>query len=350
VLQHVESCLAGLLRVADRVVQEQFNSSGADVGRIAWGSVSLHWPMAGAQSSFPYAQSPRVVSAFHHDFPAAQEFALGRAIAQRPRRRGAAVADVPLAPSVGTSSEELAMFVQQFKDMASNLDEVCPSAATSTRSALILACRLIACRNVCLQAGAKNLLMWSPLFMPSMQGLMQAQPDARLRPSSGRRRTQEAVAELQRSADGAATLNSDAAVPGRSKPAGRPRPPKVNSVAVQRDARVHKLQQMYGCGGGDADGTAGVAANGVASAMGSGGGVGGGGALPPRAAAATSPYWDSSQHPRSPYSTRVSGTASAAGLTPARGGGSPGNDDDWENEVDGLLEWTTGLQVPSSPG
>jgi len=91
-----------------------------------------------------------------------QEFALGRALKQQHSRRGAQRPRTPLhestlsAASNGGSSyagssapppadgEDLSQFVQAFKEMANNLDE----------------------------EGAKNLLVWSPLFLPTVEGLM----------------------------------------------------------------------------------------------------------------------------------------------------------------------------------
>ena len=69
-----------------------------------------------------------------------QEFALGRAIAQRPYRTRP-VAGAPERAAAGPSDDALSEFVSAFKQMASQLDE----------------------------NGAKDLLKWSPLFMPSMQ-------------------------------------------------------------------------------------------------------------------------------------------------------------------------------------
>ena len=157
-----------------------------------------------------------------------QEFALGRALNQRHRgqRRGSAAPAAPaaaaaaasrpsappafsastsassgVAPSSGDTPEDLANFVTAFKEMASQLDE----------------------------DGARNLLMWSPLFVPTVQGLMR--PGARPRRAKPRLKASNPP-ELVHPAPSAADV----------------------ATAAARDAHMAQLQRMYAAGGaGDAD-------------------------------------------------------------------------------------------------
>ena len=97
--------------------------------------------------------------------------------------------------------EDLANFVTAFKEMASQLDE----------------------------DGARNLLMWSPLFVPTVQGLMR--PGARPRRAKPRLKASNPP-ELVHPAPSAADV----------------------ATAAARDAHMAQLQRMYAAGGaGDAE-------------------------------------------------------------------------------------------------
>ena len=99
-----------------------------------------------------------------------------------------------------TNQEDMAQFVAAFKEMASTMDE----------------------------EGARNLLMWSPMFMPTVQNLMNSNfagggsqgPKPRLKGAMPR--------EVK-----------------HPKPASRP-----NSALAQRKAHIAKMQAMYMGGGG----------------------------------------------------------------------------------------------------
>ncbi|KAL1528056.1 hypothetical protein AB1Y20_009422 [Prymnesium parvum] len=227
-----------------------------------------------------------------------QEFALGRAIAQRPPRRSGALQ----APSEEASEEELSQFVTAFKDMAADLDEA----------------TLIGYTCHCLQLstphpldGAKKLLKWSPLFMPSIPGLMlPAQPGAPR--ATGRSRMPAAREAGHRSASSSNTT-------GCRQASGKARQ-VPSAVAELRDARVQKLQQLYGCGASSTSCTGGECSSAPAPEL----------------------LSRSGSMPNTPGKVRTPGS----GTKP----GSPGNEDEWEDEVDGLLLWTSELQVPPSPG
>jgi hypothetical protein len=140
-----------------------------------------------------------------------QEFALGRALKQQNSRRrsradelsqssAASVASSACsgAPSTaappGDSPEDLSQFLQAFKEMASNLDE----------------------------DGARNLLVWSPLFLPTVEGLMRQGGEQGSRAPRGRLKKQNP--------------------PEVRKPAPHPR---AQAVAAERLEHMNKLKAMY---------------------------------------------------------------------------------------------------------
>jgi len=207
--------------------------------------------------------------------------------------------------------EELAQFVSAFKEMANNLDE----------------------------DGARNMLMWSPMFVPTVAGLMN---------NPFRGGSQAAKPKLK------------AGMPHELKhPAPRP-----NSAAAQRQAHLSKLKALYASGGGGAPGAA-EDAHAAAD-------IGAGAApeyvqrgpiqhMPPTIeglASAQMPVLDENADPsrgaaqsidNSPRSCRSgvpgspwAGTSKAMELAK----GTIPLDDDWEEEVDDLLNWTTQLPVP----
>ena len=126
-------------------------------------TLALHWTVAGARRQLHfilfYSADPAFrCRAAHHTlslFSLSQEFALGRALKQNNGRRrggGGPLANTSNVSSNGggsTSSStahdaDLSQFVEAFKEMANNLDE----------------------------DGARNMLAWSPLFLPTVEGLM----------------------------------------------------------------------------------------------------------------------------------------------------------------------------------
>lgn len=214
----------------------------------------------------------------------------------------------------GTDSpEDLQQFVAAFKEMASSLDE----------------------------DGARNLLMWSPLFMPTVEGLMNTRygsqgPKPRLK------------AGVPREAKHA---------PPRSRP---------SSAAAQRQAHIAKLQALYaGGGGGGGGGDDRGACDGAA---------GGGSALPGQVAGSfqsvhgaasmqgpsldadparsTGAVFESAVHTaEAPLGKPGAGFASQPPGSPWVGAQTVPKlpvalEDDWEEEVDDLLNWTTTLPVP----
>ena len=322
--------LAVLQCIPHSLIVQQPPPTRTNVGTVPWPSFAVYWALAGAQrkclasvlifyllatgtgklqvlppQTLPHPKHPPVspppTRTHTFSYPARlQEFALGRAIAQRPRRTRASEGPSP-SENAEPSDDALTEFVSAFKQMASQLDE----------------------------DGAKNLLMWSPLFMPNIQGLMR-RPQGDQQQTGSRRRSQEAAAQVQnRGQDSCGDPASAAARGGRNIPRARPAP-KMNPVAEQRDARVHRLQQMYGCGGSaeDMPTEASPMAPQRDALLSPGGGIG-------------------ARSPGMPTSTRSAVQAPGAG---GAGVQSSFDDDDWEAEVDGLLDWTTGLQVPSSPG
>ena len=292
-----------------------------------------------------------------------QELNLGRAIAQqqRPRhgrRRG---------PAPSASEADLTNFVETFKEVASQLDE----------------------------DGAKNLLLWSPLFMPTVQNLLQ--------PGSTVLDGVPPVRGTQRRAR-AAVAAEIAASPkkGQGGTGGTRRKSTDSSVKTQRQNRVDKLRHIYGCGEGggpSAGGGAGASQPGAvrvaayeplpaisspgvsvasgrpyvaeyASLLPSIGGAQGGGAcgcasyggsayLPGRHDVnGAQGYSGGSQLPpnrlppiRSPNRSRGDtrpDNFSPSGHSPTPGQyaswGAGGADEAWEDDVDDLLEWTRTLE------
>lgn len=232
-----------------------------------------------------------------------QEFALGRALKQTHQRKQQQQQQAPQAPteqllagvpqqstssySVASSSAasakgpgELSQFVAAFKEMADHLDE----------------------------ESAKNLLAWSPLFLPTVENLMR--PDGTFRPPKSKIR---------------------GPLP---KEVRHPAPhPRVQAAAAERLEHIAKMRQMYGVGMvGGAEEMAGrgsapppsAAAHGAASANGTTQqlrGRGDGGTAPGAFPAAP------------PQSTAAAAVGDDLG-------------DLSEDEVDDLLQWTTDLAVP----
>ena len=276
-----------------------------------------------------------------------QEMALGRALARHGERRGAAGAGLH-AHQAAAPNPEIHAFMARFKEMAATMDE----------------------------QGAQNLLRWSPLFMPTINSLIQpASADAALGldasatvPVGTTRRARAAVAsELLNVTDGGFV-----AAP-KPAPRGRGRRGSDGGVRQQRDARVSSMRALYGLGGD--------------------GGGGGDPAGPPAAADLRPPShdlrpsaperppvaaplfsFDVSAQPAARYETsalRMSdelGVPSGRALPPppppaGLGAVAPmyaaspqasqkwtpravgGLNDDWEDEVDDLLKFTQGLDA-----
>ena len=209
-----------------------------------------------------------------------QEFALGRALKHQHQRRRppAAAPESQTASNTSTASAsstataaaataasahppgDLTQFVTAFKEMAENLDE----------------------------EAAQNLLAWSPLFLPTVEGLMRGGDPGTRGPKSRIR----------------------APLP---KEVRNPAPhPRAQAAAAERLEHLAKMRQMYAAGmsGGEPAATCGSASS-VAPPRDSC--VSGGSAPPPPAT--------------------VAPPASAAGA----------DDDFLEDEVDDLLQWTTDL-------
>ena len=246
--------------------------------------------------------------------PMLQELALGKALKQRGAHPQHLTSDVFGSASAGTaltsttpilsassasprptqSPEELAQFVSAFKEMASTLDE----------------------------DGARNLLLWSPLFMPTVEGLMISGSQGRGRGSRTRLK---------------------AAMPHEAKhPAPITRP---SAAAAQREAHLAKLQAMYAHGSGGSGES--LVGQGIGPAA-----VG--------SEASTHPSVEHHGGVKSPGSRcldecnasvviPVTHAASRAGSHPQSSGSGAEFDpaaDDWEEEVDDLLNWTTSLSAP----
>ena len=240
-----------------------------------------------------------------------QEFALSRALNQRPRRGGGAsnTFAAPFDPTCSEASsttsgfsaassastrpadgpEELAQFVAAFKEMASTMDE----------------------------EGARNLLMWSPLFMPTVDNLMKNSSRSMGGPARKPRLKAAMPREVTHPAPNA----------------------QADAAAAQRQAHMAKLQALYMAG-----------------------------AVPPRPHETRMPPLHSA--PLHSTQTRPGGHGSAltpemhisaAGsttsyvdiyprVTPPRAACASalnaGLNDDWEEEVDDLLTWTTQLPTP----
>ena len=178
------------------------------------------------------------------------------------------------------------------------------------------------------------------------------------------------AAELQRGA-GFSRVHGDPAAGGGSRPVpARARAAvKANPVAELRDARVQRLQQLYGCAAAQE-----AAASGVACGVVGGAAVDLVTAAPSHGlasweAAAVPPPHARSHDWRDPYAAArmcsptqnpsrlaAAGSPPTRGRTPcspaphgSRGGTSAIDEDDWEAEVDGLLDWTSALHAPPSP-
>ena len=257
-----------------------------------------------------------------------QEFALGRAIADRPRRgRCAAPANAPSE----AGDADLAQFVSAFKDMAGKLDE----------------------------NGAKNLLEWAPLFMPAIQGMVSGAPAAP-QLSQGRR---PSLRQSQPRKPG---------IPAARSSSGK------KPLAEARDARLQQLQAMYFGADGAPDASAREPSppplpsasrhgegRGDEGRRGEEGRRGGGGSSPrlppvepfgavaPRGAApgaslSSSPRGGQGSRSRPSFSPPPRSPLPHAPPAPLPHALPAG--DEWEDEVDGLLEWTSSLAVPPSPG
>jgi len=150
-----------------------------------------------------------------------QEFALNRALSRRPAPPGEAAGPYHLPPishrpastSVASSaagpSNELQQFVAAFKEAAEQMDE----------------------------EGASNLLRWSPLFLPTVQTLMQ--PPSRLGTAAH--------------AAGAASTRTSTRPSGGSAPSVQQQ--KKASVRAQRERHITQMRALYSF---DADSDAGA--------------------------------------------------------------------------------------------
>lgn len=169
-------------------------------------------------------QSQLAAQALSHQTPMYigpwQEFALGRALQPTAgRRSGRRRVPVEAAPT----DTELNVLVHTFKELASQLDH----------------------------EGAKNMLRFSPLFMPTMQGLLNPMGGADVGPPvMSQHRALSNVAELQQAAAlrAADSLLPPAAERRRGGAGG------ATTVRGRRQKRVQQLQQMYSLGGGEAAG------------------------------------------------------------------------------------------------
>ena len=308
-------------------------------------------------------QSQMAAQALSHQTPMYigpwQEFALGRAL-HRPtagRRSGRRRVPVEAAPT----DTELNVLVHTFKELASQLDH----------------------------EGAKNMLRFSPLFMPTMQGLLNPMGGADVGPPvMSQHRALSNVAELQQVA---ALRAADSQLP----PAAERRRGGAgggSTVKGRRQQRVQQLQQMYSLGGGEP--LPGVRLGGACCAEASE--VDSTQQAPPRPVL---PWAFEAERPTErpterPAEVSVSLAAVQAGaplylppidaaavramgsrrdscesatprlraMTPVSsrplsvreamlestkwsGGGAANLGDEWEDEVDGLLEWTKGLHT-----
>lgn len=320
------------------------------MGEEEWCALHVHWPLAGVPFKTTKACAFVHRPARPHTSPwliltapcvcartsrlLFQEFALGRALTQRNQRGRHGSSSMPSSLTASTTSsvsasstpppvpenpEELAQFVTAFKEMASQLDE----------------------------DGARNLLMWSPLFMPTVETLMRSGAEARSRKPR---------------------LKA-----GNPHELRHPPPRAPPPAAAERDAHMARLRGMYMSGDGAGDGGE------------SGGGAGGHEAAAPAAAAP-----EPAPRPAPEYAGRMAAVSEVApyagsgatcvgvgggghGSSQAHGqrapiesmptrayGASPGSpwipsggsalDDDWEDQVDDLLDWTNTLQArPYSP-
>lgn len=177
------------------------------------------------------------------------------------------------------SGDDLSQFVQAFKEMAHNLDE----------------------------EGAANLLAWSPLFLPTVEGLMRQGNEAGTRGPRLRTKAHNP--------------------PEVRQPAPHPR---AQAVAAERLEHMNKLRALYSV---EQPSTATPPAAPVvppptAAAC---------GACPPTQRAGSCEHiplprevMPRQRSPSAPVRREVPMSPSATG-------------DDWEDEVDDLLNWTSGL-------
>ena len=293
-----------------------------------------------------------------------QEFALGRALQQRPNRRAAGLRASPdAADRAADGADAFAVDLEFFRAFASQSDE----------------------------EGIRNLLRCAPRFIPIMQSLGRASqtrtaphstphaaaaaapaepPDVALAP---RQRPWSATGP-SRSTAAASSATGAAAAARRRKPAA------AASVPAQRRLRMQQLQAMYRTAEGDES-------EGSKRGSGSGGGGGSGGSsgaigpasgaseraplpplLPPLQLPPPSPSQRATLLPLPPCSPLRGGashgashgadhgashgassataplSAPSAQLTAQRPPASPTPlSAEWEEEVDALLEWTMGL-------
>lgn len=202
-----------------------------------------------------------------------QELTLGRALKHRhsgppppPHAAGE-----PNGSSSSAHPQELSQFVTAFKELAETLDE----------------------------EGARNLLLWSPLFMPTVDGLMRG-PGA--------------------AAPGAGKAHRTRLRAGLPREVRNPAPhPRAAEAAAERAQHLAKLKQMYSQGPSADDGEL---------------------RPPPRPEPPAAPE----APPLPPSHAGGSQRRPASpGATVAHGVPGDGIGDDWEDEVDDLLQWTTGL-------
>ena len=300
-----------------------------------------------------------------------QEFALGRALQQRPNRRAAGLRASPdAADRAADGADAFAVDLEFFRAFASQSDE----------------------------EGIRNLLRCAPRFIPIMQSLGRAS-QTRTAPHSMPHTAAAAapaeppdvaLAPRQRpwSATGPSRSAAAASVPAAAAAARRRKPAAAASVPAQRRLRMQQLQAMYRTAEGDES-------EGSKRGSGSGGGGGSGGSsgaigpasgaseraplpplLPPLQLPPPSPSQRATLLPLPPCSPLRGGTshgtshgassganhgasheashgassataplsAPSAQLTAQRPPASPTPlSAEWEEEVDALLEWTMGL-------
>jgi hypothetical protein len=240
-----------------------------------------------------------------------QEFALGRALKQTQGRRRVvqpSAFGVPdslttstasassstssyaasAAPAALANGEDLTQFVAAFKEMADHLDE----------------------------EGAANLLMWSPLFLPTVEGLMR----------QGEMRAPKPKLK------GA-----------QPKAVRHPLPhPRAAEAAAVRAGHMERMRQMYTQGGQDSAAAA-EAPNHVPSPTQQPGRM----QLQPTQLQPAPPLSHEGLRPPPSqvpaaldYPRRAPLDIQQAAAAPAGGGAA---EDEWEEEVDDLLDWTAGL-------
>ena len=276
-----------------------------------------------------------------------QEFALGRALQQRPDRRTASLRARPDAAD-RAADDAFAVDLEFFKAFASQSDE----------------------------EGIRNLLRCAPRFVPIMQSLGRAS-QTRTAPHTTPHTAAVATAEppdatsvpQQRpwSATGPSRSAATAAAAAAAAAARRPKPAAAASVPAQRRRRMQQLQAMYRTAGEEGD--EGDGSNRGIDSGGGGGSGGSSGAIGPASGASERPLLPSllpplppllpplllpppspSQRasllpPCSPLRAGSRATVPAPSpslLRPPASSPTPLSDE-WEEEVDGLLEWTMGL-------